>query len=76
MSKIVNDRAISVDEIEAIARQGVSRAMAARGGITELTAEQEEAVSGAALASSVSSLRLLPPIIFGLILRPTWLLSR
>lgn len=73
MSKIINDRAISVDEIEAIARQGVSRAVAARGEMVELTAEQEQAVSGASLASS---LRIVRPIIFGLILRPTWLLSR
>ena len=44
----IEDLAISADEIEAFARQGVMRAIAARGEIIELTAEQVQTVGGAA----------------------------
>lgn len=57
---------ISADTLAAAAAQGVQRALAAR--MTELSPEQTEQVSGAALAAptTISSVKLRPPIIYGL----------
>ena len=51
------DKAIAAHEIESLARQGVTRALAARGEIAELAAEQLDAVSGAAIATGPGPIR-------------------
>jgi hypothetical protein len=70
MSNILKDAGrISADMLAAAAAEGVQRALAARASsLTELTADQTQQVTGAATAVpvAVSSLKLRPPIIYGL----------
>jgi hypothetical protein len=61
---------LSADTLAAAAAEGVQRALAARAAVTELTAEQTQQVSGAAVAvptaTTIGSIKLRPPIIYGL----------
>lgn len=71
MSKSIHKEAgrLTADALAMAAAQGVERALAARAAMTELTPEQAEQVSGAALAAPTAALRptkLCPPIIYGL----------
>lgn len=61
---------LSADMLAAAAAEGVQRALAARASMAELTPEQAQQVSGAAVAvptaTSIGSIKLRPPIIYGL----------
>jgi len=54
----LKDKPIAAHQIEALAREGVARALAARGEIAELAVEQLDAVSGgAAIAKGSEPIR-------------------
>lgn len=59
---------ITADTLAEAAAQGVQRALAARATPTELTPEQTQQVSGAAIApyTPITSIKLRQPIIYGL----------
>ncbi len=59
---------LNADTLAAAAAEGVQRALAARAGMTTLTPEQAQQVSGAAIAqpTTATSIKLRPPIIYGL----------
>jgi hypothetical protein len=67
MDQTKQDKAkrISAQDLAQAARAGVERALAARQGMTELTAEQVQQVSGAAAAA-----RAIKPVVVGRIALP------